>query len=205
MILTKQEINNLYNIKGENGFPELIIRPLLSEDQIGEISLDVRLGGDFLMTFQGRESYIDTTGSIDSRPINSFFQETKRLVGETFLLHPHQTVLCSSLEYFKLPENIFLTITARSSYSRLGLTISSIIQPGYCGCLPIELTNNNNTPIKLLVGSSIIQAVFHRLERQASYFSKHRKYSCQVKPVVSKIDKDPDIKGLKSLSLKNSL
>lgn len=199
MILTKEEIKKLYNAFDENGLPKLIIRPLLSESQFGELTLDFRLGGDFLITFQGRESFIDATGNKDSRPINSFFQETKRLVGETFFLHPHQTVLCSSLEYVKLPDDIYLSLTTRSSYSRLGLTISSIIQPGYCGCLPIELTNNNNTPIKLLVGSSIIQAVFYRLEKPNNYFSKQRKYACQVRPVVSKISQDEELEKLKGL------
>ncbi len=53
---------------------KITIRPLLSESQFGELSLDLRLGGDFLITFQGRESFIDATGNQNSRPINSFFQ-----------------------------------------------------------------------------------------------------------------------------------
>lgn len=199
MILTKKEITKLYNSVDEGGISKLTIRPLLSESQFGELSLDLRLGGDFLITFQGREPFIDATGNQDSRPVNSFFQETKRLVGETFILHPHQTVLCSSLEYIKLPEDIFLSLTTRSSYSRLGLTISSVIQPGYCGCLPIELTNNNNTSIKLLVGSSIIQAVFNKIDNSSNYFSKKRKYACQVRPMVSKISQEEELPKLKRL------
>ena len=193
MFLTKRKILELYDNK------DIIIRPLLSQSQFGEVSLDLRLGGDFLVTFQGREPYIDTTGDKNSRPINSFFQETKRLLGETFYLHPSQTVLCSTLEYIKIPDNIFLTLTTRSSFSRLGLTISSFIQPGYCGCIPLELTNNNNTPIKLLVGASIIQARFYQLNESTNYFSKQRKYACQVRPVSSKADNDPEIERLKGL------
>jgi len=199
MILSKEEILKLYNKSKEGGKSELIIRPLLSEEQIGEVTVDLRLGGDFLITFQGRESFIDATGDENSRPIGSFFQETRRLVGESFYLHPHQTVLASTLEYIKLPEDIFLTITSRSSYSRLGLTLSSLVQPGYCGCIPIELTNNNNTPIKLLVGASIVQARFNKISADSDYFSKPRKYSCQVRPMASKVDKDPDIDKLKKL------
>ena len=51
-------------------------------------------------------------------------------MGDTFLLHPHQTVLASSLEYIKLPDNILAQLTMRSTYSRMGLQLSSNVQPG---------------------------------------------------------------------------
>ena len=193
MYLTKNEIVKL--IEGK----KLIIRPLLSSEQLGEMSLDLRLGTDFLVSIQGREPFIDATGDDGSRPISSFFQETKRLVGEKFYLHPHQTALCSTLEYIKLPDNIFATLTTRSSYSRLGLTISSIVQPGYCGCFSLELTNNNNNPIKLLVGASILQARFYKLNNSTLYHKTKRKYNCQVRPVPSKADHDQEFLKLKKL------
>jgi dCTP deaminase len=193
MYLTIKNIQELYN----SG--KLIIRPLLAYNQFGQITLDLRLGADFLVSIQGREPFIDASGNKDSRPISSFFQETKRLVGETFYLHPHQTALCSTLEYIKLPDNVFLTLSTRSSYSRLGLTISTIVQPGYCGCLSLELTNNNNNPIKLLVGSAILQARFYQLDSETDYLNKKRKYHCQVRPMPSKGDQDEEFDKLKEL------
>ncbi len=196
MYLTKDEIFPLY----KSG--ELIIRPLLSEEQFGEMTLDLRLGTDFLVSFQGREPYIDATGDVAARPISSFFQETKRLIGETFFLHPHQTVLCSTLEYLKLPNDVFVSISTRSSFSRLGLLISSIVQPGYCGCLSLELTNHNNNAIKIRVGSAILQARFFKLSKETNYFSGERKYACQVRPVPSKANLDKEISILQKMSFK---
>lgn len=193
MYLTKTEIRKLYD---DN---ELIIRPLLSDDQFGEVTLDLRLGTDFLVSIQGREPFIDATGNLNSRPIHSFFQDTKRLLGEEFYLHPHQTVLCSSLEYIKIPDDIFITLSTRSSYNRLGISLNSIVQPGYCGCISLELTNNNNNPIKLLVGASIIQARFFKLNESTQYFNRSRKYSCQVRPVPSRANNDSDLKLIRGL------
>ncbi|MFW5872103.1 MAG: dCTP deaminase [bacterium] len=187
MYLTRSSLVDLYKKK------EIIIRPLLSEKQFGEISLDLRLGTDFLVSYQGRQAFIDAAGVDINRPISSSFQETKRLVGETILLHPHQTVLCSTLEYIKLPNNIFLDLTTRSSYSRLGITISSIVQPGYCGCVSLELTNNNNNPIKIRVGAALIQARFFQLDQETDYFNTERKYTCQVRPVASKANLDEEL------------
>jgi dCTP deaminase len=193
MYLSGPEITDL--IKKE----EIIIRPLLQPEQVGELSVDLRLGTDFLLSFQGRNSAIDASNYENRDPSSSFFQETRRLVGQGFLFHPLQTVLCSTLEYLKLPPDIFLSLTIRSSYSRLGLSISSIVEPGYCGCISMELTNVNNTPVKVTVGSRIVQARFYRLKEKTDYFSKERKYICQVRPEVSHANNDSEREILKKI------
>lgn len=175
----------------------LIIRPLLDNNQIGQISIDFRLGYDFLVSIQGREPFIDTSMNSNGRkPIGTFFQPTRRKLGDTFILHPNQTVLATSLEFVKLPDDIFATLTMRSSYSRLGITISTFIQPGYCGCISLELTNLNKNPINLTVGSTIFQARFVKLNETVKYFNRPRKYLCQVRPKATVINDDDDLKTL---------
>ena len=70
----------------------------------------------------------------------------RRQLGETFILHPHQTVLAETLEYVKLPDGCIPKLIMRSSYARLGLMINTIAQP-YVGCLNLALTNYNNTQL----------------------------------------------------------
>jgi dCTP deaminase len=193
--LTKSDIEKLIIKK------ELIIEPLLENSQIGEMSVDLRIGTDFLTLHQGRQAYIDTTQNlIENRPIKSHFTETRRRVGEGFLLHPSQPTLFSTLEYLKLPEDVYALLTLRSSYSRLGLTISTIIQPGYCGCASIEIVNTGNTPIKILSGTRFVQARFIRLHDKSEYFKTQRKYTCQVRPVSSKANEDEDLINLLKLN-----
>lgn len=193
-ILTKKEIEKLITNK------KLTIEPLLEINQIGEISVDLRIGTDFLTLHQGRQAYIDTTQDlIEKRPIKSHFTETRRRVGESFLLHPSQPILFSTLEYLKLPSNVYVVLSLRSSYSRLGLTISTIIQPGYCGCASIEIVNSGNTPIKILAGARIVQARFIRLSETSNYFNSHRKYTCQVRPVASKANEDEELLKLSEI------
>lgn len=179
---------------------KLIIRPLLDEKQINGISIDFRLGTDFLVSIQGREAYINASLNYDNiGSVDTFFQETRRKVGETFLLHPNQTVLASSLEYIKLPHNIFAVLSMRSSYSRLGLTISSSLQPGYCGCISLELTNANKSAINLTVGACLFQASFGKTSECLNYFSRPRKYQCQVRPQITLFNEDKDLKILKNI------
>lgn len=194
-IIIKSELEKLIEEK------HLTIVPLLEKNQIGEITVDLRIGTDFLAMHQGREAYIDTTDNkITKRPIRSHFTETRRKLGETFLLHPSQPVLFSTLEYIKLPKNVYAVLTLRSSYSRLGLTISTIVQPGYCGCVSVEIVNSGNTPINIICGSRFLQARFIKINENLEYFNSHRKYTCQVRPLASKANEDEELKTLKKMN-----
>lgn len=196
--LSKSRIIDLLNSR------KLFIRPLLSSTQIGEIGIDFRLGYDFLVSIQGREAFINASKNTwlaneQQRNVSQFFQSSRRQLGETFILHPRQTVLAVTLEYVKLPDDCMLMLFMRSSYSRLGMTVSTIVQPGYCGCLSLEFTNNNNNPINLSVGSRIVQGVLVRVSDTTNYFHTARKYSCQVRPESSNVANDEDLSYLNNL------
>ncbi len=196
--LTKQDIVDLLHKK------ELVIRPLLASDQLGNVGIDFRLGQDFLVSIQGREPFINASKNYwlsggANRDIFQFFQPTRRQIGETFILHPHQTVLAVSLEYIKVPDDCILLLFMRSSYSRLGITVSTMAQPGYTGCLSLELTNNNNNPVNLAIGARIIQGLFQRVSSSTAYFDSQRKYVCQVRPEPSAVIKDQDLSVLNHL------
>lgn len=194
-ILTKSEIKKGIDEK------HIVISPLLEETQIGEISVDFRVGMDFLTMHQGRDPFIDTSNNhISKRPIKSNFTETRRKIGEHFLIHPFQTILFSTLEYVKLPNNVYLSLNLRSSYSRLGLSVSTIVQPGYVGCISVEIVNSGNIPIKIVSGARFLQGRFLRLPNEMSYFETLRKYNCQVRPVASKANEDADLDLLERIS-----
>jgi dCTP deaminase len=199
MILSKKEIQSLIENKS------LVISPLLEGSQIGELTVDFRLGYNFLVTIQGQNPFIDASlNNNDKFPINASFQETRRLLGDTFLLHPNQTILTRSLEYIKLPQDVYAVLTMRSSYLRMGVSLSAILQPGYCGCISIELTNINQVPINLTVGSAIFQARLYKAPVKSNYFSKRRKYMCQVRPVASAANDDNDMNELHKIWKSNN-
>ena len=180
---------------------EFQIRPLLDPSQVTETGIDFRLGYDFLVGIQGREPYINTSLNSDEqqRNVHQFFQATRRQLGETFILHPHQTVLAVTLEYVKIPSDLFLMLYLRSSYSRLGLTVSTIAQPGYCGCISLEMTNPNHTPLNLTIGARILQAVMLKVSNPSNYFHSPRKYLCHVRPEPSAAALDTDLEILNTV------
>lgn len=199
MFLTKQEINKKIEKK------ELIIRPLLELSQISSVSVDFRLGCDFMASIQGRDPFIDASIREGLKGnINNFFQETRRQLGDTFILHPNQTILTSSLEYFKIPSDLMALATLRSSYARLGLNILSRIEPGYSGCINVELTNPSKNAIRLTVGACMFQLHFVEIKRKQQYNDRPRKYLCQVRPQASNLYTDDDLMFLEKIFNKNN-
>lgn len=195
MYLNKIDIENMIATQ------QLHIRPLLDQSQVTSISVDLRLGCDFLVSIKCRDPFIDATRENDAyENIYKFYQETRRQIGETFFLHPNQTIMASSLEYIKLPNDVAAIIDMRSSYARMGLTMNSSLEPGYCGCVSIVLTNTSMNPIKLTVGTRLFSMKFVRVGNDTpNYFENRRKYMCQVRPVLSNIFEDKDLEHLEKI------
>lgn len=194
-MLTREAIQNRLNSGNED---QIFVDPVLSSDQVGAVSLDLRLGCDFLVSVLGRKPSISIAGDGDYGDPSSFLQESRRNIGEVFILYPAQTVLATTLEYVGLPDDIYADIVTRSSYNRLGLTLGTMFQPGFRGCMSLELFNHSNSPVELVVGSRLVQARFHALDQEQNYYGDgaRRKYIGQVRPTPSKAPDDVDLPRL---------
>ena len=193
----------------ESDQPEsLFIEPLLERDsQVNAIGVDLRLGYDFLVSIMTRRPSVELAPSRDRerRTIASYFQETRRDLGDTFLLYPHQVALGTTLEYVSVPKNMFADIVSRSSFNRLGVNLATSIQPGYRGCVSLELMNHGQSPIELVVGGRIVEARFYEIDGELDYIDPARaprKYLANVRPIVSRADKDHELVALASIKSK---
>lgn len=198
-LVTRTELEQRIN----SGGPEQIfIDPLVSDDQIGAVSVDLRLGCDFLVSVLSHKSSISLNPDHFHSGPETFFQSARRDLGDRFLIHPSQTVLATSLEYIGLPNDVYADVISRSSYNRLGVSISSMFQPGFRGCISLELFNHSNVPVELIVGSRIVQARFFKNEVQEVYLrdGPRRKYIGNVRPTLSRAGLDNDIPDLVSMS-----
>ena len=177
---------------------KLIITPILDNNQIGETGIDLRIGNTFRMSKQTRDTYID----VYNKYIDRFFDVTYRDFGEDFIIYPNQLVLASTFEFIKLPNNIMGQVYTRSSINRLGINISSIVQPGYSGTLTLELINHGENAIKLKSGMRLVQLVLFDIERDdfISYSNiNNAKYIANVEPKTSNIYEDKDLEILRKI------
>lgn len=167
-------------------------KPVLSK-QLGPASLDLRLGKEFRVFNSIKKSYID--------PLNpkTFKNLTKliRIKGKKpLILHQREFILAVTLEEITLPNDVGARIEGRSSWGRLGLIIHSTagyVDPGFKGCLTLEMSNIGTLPILLYPGMKICQLAFESLTSPAENpYSKRKssKYYGNQLPTESKIYKD---------------
>lgn len=136
----------------------LIVTPLLDPAQVGAGSIDLRLGTEFIETERRSEAVIDPYDTADGAQVGPDRVDFVPL-GMHLVLHPGQFLLGSTLEFVRLPANLGAQVLARSSWGRLGLLVATAVavQPGFAGCLTLELVNTGSVPIRLRPGLRVAQ------------------------------------------------
>ena len=192
-LLQRLEIQRRLSLTGTGA---LYIDPLLDSGQIGEVTIDLRLGCDFLVSILTRRPFFSTMEDKDGfRGIGSYFRTTRREFGDGFVLYPNQVALACTLEYIALPRDVYADVLTRSSYTRLGVHMNTMVQPGFRGCFPLELFNGSNNPVELVVGSRILQTRLFGTSQESDYDAgaEPRKYVGNVRPVPSRASDDADL------------
>jgi dCTP deaminase len=206
-VLTKSKIwKKLRDGQSEKG---LVITPLVrGGDEIGTSSVDVHLGHEFIVFRRAKTISIDVKDSSKSDVKDSLksdekdrskfseniyrYQEKMRISrGQKFVLHPHQLVLGSSIEYVSLPDNLSGNIIGRSTWGRTGLIIATAtkIDPCFKGCVTLELVNEGEVPLVLYPGLCVAQIVFTTTDGTATYDGE---YKCPTGPEFPKLDKEEE-------------
>lgn len=182
----------------------LVITPIISaKEQFGPSSLDVRLSTDFQRLENINRPFLAVKEpSLDEQKAGTTQKPyTERVVlsaGELFYLHPGEFVLASTLEWFRLPEDLAGRIEGRSSWGRRGLLVhatAGFVDPGFAGVLTFELSNAGRLPIELRPGLRIGQVCFFQMLNRSliPYPKKHlAKYFEATTLEASKADFDPE-------------
>lgn len=81
-------------------------------------------------------------------------------------LEPGGFLLASTIEQFEIPADIVGVVHDKSSWARRGLAVqNTVLEPGWCGYLTLELSNHSHIPITLYRETPIAQIIFHQLVR----------------------------------------
>ena len=186
---SRSEIGNRLR-RPTNDPSALVITPLLwPADSIDEDSVDLRLGGDFLIARSDRlAAHVPGyAGSEYQRPVHV-------PLGRYLVLPGHQTVLASTLEFLRLPPNLSAMVLTKSSWARTFISVESApwVHPLFRGCLTLEIANASETPIVLHPGLAIAQLTFFAVKTtqvkdrlSGSYVGPIKPEPAQMKPPES--------------------
>jgi dCTP deaminase len=154
---------------------KLYLSPIVDpKEQIGPVSIDLRLGHVALLVRAAGLSHVDPSDYVENRSDEQTKERANRqkfarsefTFDEKLLIHPGSLTLVPTLEWLKLPKNVKGVVTARSSWAREGLNIATanFINPGYNGIITLELANFGHIPIALYPGVRIAQISFYEVK-----------------------------------------
>ena len=170
-IVPAPKLNQHINERTPIGDP-FVIEPYLSEST--DAGLDVRLGNWFLTPKKYATGAIDllqehqAIATKNRHPLTSHKSLKPYYVGfkRSFVLHPRSFVLAATLEWVRMPRSFAAYVVGKSSLGRLGLVVATAtgIQPGFSGCITLELVNMGELPMHLYPGMQIAQIFVHTVE-----------------------------------------
>lgn len=185
-ILSGSEIRRRLAIKGAQS---IVVSPLLEPDEQVrkyQASLDVRLGFNFALALPSTYGAIDEFEARSRNEIRTTislrYKSEYIPFGGKMVIHPHQFILASSLEYIRLPSDIMARISGRSTWGRLGLSVATAtsVHPLFAGTLKLELRNLGEAPLVLRPGQSIGQLFFETIESPHISKNEQNQYSGSI-------------------------
>lgn len=191
--LTRKEIEQRLKSRDD---ARLVISPILSPDQIRDMSIDLRIGNQFIIFRRHIQGEINPFKI--SRQALHLFQE-RRIVPfrSSFVLHPGVLALAATFEYVQLPHDVEGQVEGRSSWARLGLQIATAtcVEPGFSGVITFELSNVGNMPLPIYPGVRVSQMILRTTSSKVqSAYSGARKYRYAIGPQFSRLSNDLDAK-----------
>lgn len=178
----------------EAGMLSIVPRPNLAQlAATGAASIDLRLGRWFRTLRHSRTDHLSMRVSksgdgqvADDIPTKEYFVP----FGDRFILHPRNFVLGITLEWMRLPSDLAGYVTGKSSLGRRGLIIETAagIQPGFAGCLALELSNVGEVPIALFPGMLVCQIFLHEVGPDPKFAQSQ--FTGRRKPVLGAVQPD---------------
>lgn len=99
------------------------------------------------------------------------------------IIPPNSFALASTVEYFRIPEDVLVICLGKSTYARCGIVVNvTPLEPGWEGQVTLEFSNTTPLPAFVYPNEGACQFVFLRGEApcQVSYRKRSGKYQGQT-------------------------
>lgn len=114
---------------------------------------------------------------IDPKNTSGKFSEMHK--SNIYILSPGEFVLGMSFEKFKVPRDLLITCTGKSTYARVGIIVNvTPLEPEWEGHLTMMIGNVGSLPVAIYSLEGIAQLIFHKASEvcETSYADKGGKY-----------------------------
>ena len=107
------------------------------------------------------------------------------------LIPPNSFVLASTIEYFRIPEDVVVICLGKSTYARCGIIVNvTPLEPGWEGHVTLEFSNTTPLPAKVYANEGACQFLFLEGNEpcEVSYAARAGKYMGQRGVTLPKIE-----------------
>jgi len=110
--------------------------------------------------------------------------------GEECIIPPNSFVLSSTVEYFKIPNDIMVICLGKSTYARCGIIVNvTPLEPSWEGYVTLEFSNTTPLPAKIYANEGVAQFIFLKGNEKPdiTYADRKGKYMKQSGVTLPKI------------------
>lgn len=98
------------------------------------------------------------------------------------IIPPNSFALASTMEYFRIPNDVLVICLGKSTYARCGIIVNvTPLEPGWEGHVTLEFSNTTPLPAKIYAHEGVAQMVFLQSNEpcEISYRDRNGKYQGQ--------------------------
>lgn len=102
---------------------------------------------------------------------------------EVCVIPPNSFALASTIEYFRMPEDVLTVCVGKSTYARCGIIVNvTPLEPEWEGHVTLEFSNTTNLPAKIYANEGVAQMLFFRADERClvTYKDRGGKYQGQT-------------------------
>ena len=136
---------------------------------------DVRCSTQFKIFTNIHSATVDPKAFDESSFIN--------IESDVCIIPPNSFALASTIEYFKIPEDVLTICLGKSTYARCGIIVNvTPLEPEWEGHVTLEFSNTTSLPAKIYANEGVAQMLFFQSDERClvSYKDRGGKYQGQT-------------------------
>jgi len=149
---------------------------------LSSFGYDARVSNEFKIFTNVNSEIVDPKNF----KLNNFISKK----GDECIIPPNSFVLSSTVEYFKIPNDVMVICLGKSTYARCGIIVNvTPLEPSWEGNVTLEFSNTTPLPAKIYANEGAAQFIFLKGNEKPdiTYADRNGKYMKQFGVTLPKV------------------
>ena len=149
---------------------------------LSSFGYDARVSNEFKIFTNVNSEIVDPKNF----KLNNFISKK----GEECIIPPNSFALSSTVEYFRIPNNVLVICLGKSTYARCGIIVNvTPLEPSWEGNVTLEFSNSTPLPAKIYANEGAAQFIFLKGNEkpEITYADRNGKYMKQSGVTLPKV------------------